>query len=352
MSPPAKHRFHAPVQPDSPAAKNRVDVHVHFVPDFYRDALNAAGQSKPDGIEKLPDWTEESALRLMDELGVQTSILSISSPGVHLGDDGQARELSRQVNEYSADLKKRHPGRFGHLASTPLPDVEASVTEAGYALDELHAEGVVVQSNHHGLYLGDERLEPLWAALNQRAAAVLVHPTSPSAALSERLNAKIPQPLTEFFFDTGRAVIDLVTAGVLERHPAIRFIVPHAGAVLSILTQRIDSALPLLKAKLDEPVPLLRDAMRKLHFDLAGLPVPEILLGLLNLADKTHLHYGSDFPFTPPPLVKKLHGELEHTPLLSDAERRAMFGQNARKLFPKLGGPEAVCLPNRTNPPK
>lgn len=315
---------------------DRIDVHSHFIPGFYRDALVASGQSAPDGIEELPDWDEQSALRLMDDLGVRVAVLSISSPGVHLGDDGQARELSRRVNEYGADLKRRIPGRFGYLASTPLPDIEGAVAEVAHALDELGAEGVVVQSNHRGLYLGDERLEPFWAALDQRSATVLVHPTSPPTVSSARINAKVPQPLTEFFFDTGRSLVDLVTAGVLERHPAIRFVVPHAGAVLPVLTQRIDTALPMLTRKGKEPVPLLRDAMRKLHFDLAGMPVPELLEGLLNLADKSHLHYGSDFPYTPPPLAKKLLGELEATPLLDEAVRRGMFGGNARELFPKL----------------
>ena len=47
-----------------------------------------AGQSAPDGIEKLPDWDEQSALRLMDALGVRVALLSVSSPGAHLGDDG------------------------------------------------------------------------------------------------------------------------------------------------------------------------------------------------------------------------------------------------------------------------
>ena len=317
-------------------AADRIDVHAHCLPDFYRDALLGAGQSAPDGIEKLPDWSEESALRLMDELGVRTALLSVSSPGVHLGDDGQARELSRRVNEYSADLKTRQPGRFGYFASTPLPDVEAAAAEAAHALDQLHADGVVVQSNHQGLYLGDEKLEPFWAVLDQRSAVVLIHPTSPPTVNSKRINAKIPQPLTEFFFDASRSLVDLITAGVLERYPAICFIVPHAGAVLPILTQRIDLALSLLTAKRDHPLPRLRDAMPKLHFDLAGMPVPELLSGLLSLADQTHLYYGSDYPFTPPPLVKKLCGELEATPLLTDDVRGDMFANNARQLLPWL----------------
>ena len=310
------------VEPD------KIDVHVHFIPDFYRDALAAAGKSKPDGTQGLPNWDEASALSLMDELGVRASVLSASA-GVHFGDDVQSGKLCRRINEYGAELKLKYPKRFGHLASVPLPDIEGAVAEASYALDALGADGVVVQSNHHGLYLGDPKLDPFWAVLNDRSAVVLIHPTAPAAVDSARINDKIPLPVMEYF-------VDMVTSGVLKRYENIRFIVPHAGAVLSILTKRVDLALPLLTAKRDEPFPSLREAMRHLHFDLAGVPVPELLSGLLGLVDETHLHYGSDFPFTPLPACKKLLHMLETTPLLSENARRGMFGKNAGLLFPKL----------------
>jgi hypothetical protein len=64
---------------------DKVDVHAHFIPEEYREALIAAGQDRPDGIPALPQWSEELALAAMDELGIRLAILSISSPGVHIG---------------------------------------------------------------------------------------------------------------------------------------------------------------------------------------------------------------------------------------------------------------------------
>ncbi len=315
---------------------DRIDVHVHFIPDFYRDALVAAGYSKLDGIQALPSWDPTSALSAMDELGVRVAVLSASSPGVHFGDDIQAKKLCRQVNEYGAELKLQYPGRFGHLASVSLPDVNGAIEESTYALDKLGADGVIVLSNHRGLYLGDEKLEPFWAALNERSAVVLIHPTAPAATSSSRIDEKLPLPVMEYFFDTSRSIVDMVTAGVTRRYQNIRFIVPHAGSALPILARRIDLALPLLTAKRDEPLPTLQEAMRNFHFDLAGVPVPELLSALLSLIDESHLHYGSDYPFTPLPACKQLLGALAATPLLSEAARVGMFGNNAKQLFPKL----------------
>jgi len=73
---------------------DRIDVHVHFIPDFYRAALVAAGYSRLDGIQALPGWDATSALRVMEELGVRVAILSASSPGVHFGDGIQAQKLA------------------------------------------------------------------------------------------------------------------------------------------------------------------------------------------------------------------------------------------------------------------
>ena len=77
---------------------SRVDVHAHFLPDHYRQAALAAGQQHPDGMPALPDRSQADALALMGKLSIQMAMLSVSSPGAHLGDDGSARELARAVN--------------------------------------------------------------------------------------------------------------------------------------------------------------------------------------------------------------------------------------------------------------
>jgi hypothetical protein len=71
----------------------------------------------------------------MDRLGIATSLLSVSSPGVHFGDDGAARDLARQVNEEGHRAAEAHPGRFGLFAALPAPDVDSSVAEIGYCYD-------------------------------------------------------------------------------------------------------------------------------------------------------------------------------------------------------------------------
>lgn len=315
---------------------DRIDVHAHYVPDFYRSALEAAGHTRPDGIKAIPEWSEDLALRAMDDLGVATAVLSISSPGVYFGDAGAAAALARQVNEEGARLVRAHPGRFGFFASLPLPDVAAAEEELRYALDVLHADGIVLETNHAGVYLGDERLEPLYAEAARRDAVVFVHPTTPAGG--EHLALGYPRPMLEFMFETTRSITDLVLSGVLDRHPDLKVIVPHAGAALPVLAGRVELLLPLLTPAGGPGLPSVRKALRRLHFDLAGAPVPELLDALLKVADPGRLHYGSDFPFTPLAPAVELADTLSRTPSLESSVRADMFRCNALDLLPRLAG--------------
>ncbi len=309
-----------------------IDVHAHLVPDAYRDALVEAGHSQPDGFPLIPAWSSEEHVAVLDQLGIATALLSISSPGVHFGDDEAARALARAVNEAGREAVTRHPGRFGLLASLPLPDVDGALAEIAYALDHLEADGVALLTHAHGCYLGDAALEPVMEELDRRAARVFIHPTSPPCSHLTSLGR--PRPMIEFLFDTSRAVTNLVLNGVVARHRAIEWIVPHAGATLPMLADRI-AAFRTVLPDVDPAADVIGDLAR-LHYDLAGFPLPRQLDALLAIATVEHLHYGSDHPFTP------VHAAADRVQqLASVGDETALLDHltaNTRALFPGLAG--------------
>jgi predicted TIM-barrel fold metal-dependent hydrolase len=137
-------------------------------------------------------------------------------------------------------------------------------------------------------------------------------------------------------FETTRSVTDLITSGVLTRHPNIRFIVPHAGAALSVLANRVELGLAVLSNQNSGRPPSFRTDLRRLHFDLAGAPVPDLLRALLSVADPKNIHYGSDYPFTPAPACAKLQQLLWQTDLLEGSLCEDMWRTNSLRLFPRL----------------
>ncbi|WP_223262548.1 amidohydrolase family protein [Sphingobium sp. SCG-1] len=327
-----------PVVRHPSGATGIIDVHTHFVPDAYRSAASAAGHVKPDGMPALPAWSEAEMLAMMNRLGIGTAILSISSPGVHFGNDAAARQLARTVNTEAARLKSAHPARFGFFASLPLPDVEGALAEVTAAFDKLGADGVILESNSGGIYPGDPRFDPVYAELNRRGAVVLLHPTSPHCPGCIQPGPTVPAPVLEFMFETTRAVTNLVLTRCIERYPQIRFIIPHAGAAMPVLVDRIAMAAAIMPGMAGTSPDAILATLRKLHFDLAGAPVPRLLTALRSFADPEHLLYGSDWPFTPEAAVTKLLARLKVS-LASDGDAQAIFSGNARRLFPQLVEP-------------
>lgn len=316
-----------------------IDVHQHYLPEFYRQAAAAAGLSQPDGIPGLPKWDVQSALDIMDRRNIGTGVLSISSPGVHFGDVVAAQSLARAVNEAGAKAVSMHPKRFGLFASLPLPDMDVSLRELEYALDTLHADGIALETNHRGIYLGDARFEPLFNELNRRGALVFIHPTSPYCPTcqgTDKPGLRYPAPMLEFMFDTTRAITHLILSGTLQRNPKVRIIVPHAGAALPTLSDRIVGIIPALGIKNTPSGAQVLEQLRGLYYDLAGLPVPKMLDALLMTTTTDHLLYGSDWPFTVEPVVTHLRELFDATPRFDAATRQMIVRDNALKLLPRL----------------
>jgi predicted TIM-barrel fold metal-dependent hydrolase len=335
----------APARAQPPSVR-RIDVHAHYLPERYRAALAAAGHSKPSGMPGIPAWSAAQHVEMMDRNGIEASIISISAPGLHFGDDAAARELARHVNDQGAAAAQAFPKRFGVFASLPLPDIDGSLQEINHAFDQLHVDGVVVESNHNGVYLGDRRLDPVFAELNRRKATVFIHPTNPHCPCCQgqapgQDAASLPPigypfPMLEFMFETTRAVFNLILSGTLARFPDLKVIVPHAGATVPVLADRVSGLSPALGLPEKLDVKRFHDTLRSLYYDLAGFPLPRQLLPLLELADPSRILYGSDWPFTPEPLVAALAGQLDQTPLLTQRLHEDFMRNNALALFPRF----------------
>lgn len=318
----------------------KIDVHVHYLTQAYKDALLNMGEKNPDGFPS-PEWDPEVHLKTMEHLGISSSMLSISSPHINFGDRNAAKILARKVNEEGAELVKTYPGRFGLFASLPLPNVEDSIDEMQYAKDILHVDGFALPTNTQGVYLGNPCLDPVFEELNRLKAVVVLHPNKPGS-VPENVVEGLPIPIMEFFFDTTRTVINMILKGTLRKFPGIKFIIPHAGAFLTILAERFDSAIQMIPASFGENIKGekdridIYDALKNLYYDVAGVCLPRQLAALLQIVNADHLLYGSDYPYTPEFGCITLADALDKTDLLNDEQRRAVYHDNALKLFSHL----------------
>ncbi|MFE9929171.1 amidohydrolase family protein [Streptomyces sp. NPDC005533] len=304
----------------------RIDVHHHVIPPDRSRAI--ADRTAVLGWP-VPAWDRQGAIAMMDRRSIATGILSYAAPLGAPDDVEGARATARPVNEFTAELMKDRPDRFGNFAVLPLPDVDGALDEAAHALDELDADGVMVLSNAHGRYLGDPDFEPLWAELDAREAVVLVHPTAPPGAMVPGL----PSPLVDFPYDTARTALHLAGAGVPGRYPRLKMILPHAGGFLPYAAHRFASAARLRPGR--TPEDLLAE-LRRFYFDTAFCAGPASLPSLLAFAEPGHVLYGSDFPMVPEEWCAGFDDGLDGYPHWADGQLHAIHRGNAESLFPRL----------------
>jgi predicted TIM-barrel fold metal-dependent hydrolase len=321
------------------SAPRTIDVHAHFLPPVYREALRDAGMKTLDGGIPVPDWSPEQALAIMDEVGIAGAVLSVSSPHVSFVDAAIAVSLCRAINDYSAEIRRRHPGRFGAFAILPLADMTASLAELDRALGELDLEGVALPTHTQGHYLGDAYLTPLLEALDAAQATAFVHPTSPCCF--EAFGLELPAPMIEFPFDTTRAAASLLYSGALARNPRINFILPHGGGTLPFLAPRMAAvgSHPALGSRARPPLQALK-AFSHFFYDTALSVTPQQIAALRALAPISQVLYGTDFPFANADRLRMAEQAFAALPFSS--EEQAMVRQgNAARLF---GGFAARCV--------
>ncbi|KAJ5656903.1 hypothetical protein N7507_008853 [Penicillium longicatenatum] len=325
----------------------KIDLHAHCVPASYREYClenDFAGRGHPDGMPAIPDWDALSHIELMKKLNITKSVLSMSSPGTHLtpGNDEEARSLTRRINEDMSKICSEHSEHFIFFASLPLPDVEGSLAEIDYALDHLGAVGFQILTNSHGIYPGDPRFAGVFDKLSERKATVFFHPTSchiqsPETGSVIRVtpNPGVPSPLMEFMFDTTRSIASLITSGTVTRCPGITFLMCHCGATLPPIISRIAEFSKFLGGNAVTEKEIKNVLQTRFYIDLAGVPFPDQIHGMLRAVDTSRLVYGSDYPYTPAPavgaLAKRLDDNLEES--FGSGTAQKILSKNAKVLM-------------------
>jgi aminocarboxymuconate-semialdehyde decarboxylase len=316
-----------------------VDLHQHVMPDFYWDASNEDGNAA-GGITP-PSWSLAGAIAYLDEAEIDVAVPSISTPGVHFGDDAAARKLARQVNEYLADIKRDRPDRFGAFAAVPLPDVEGSLDQIAYALDVLELDGVSIMTNAGGSYLGDSRFDPIFTELQRRAAVVFVHPIASPDPIAHTLG--LPDTLLDYPVDTSRAIAKLHYSNTFARTPDVKYVFVHAGGTIPYLASRfaIVDEMDVIPGAQERGA--FADVLPHLYWDTASAFSDPVLHMLRSVTGLGNVVFGTDYPY--PHNAISIGGlrHLQNTAELDDGERCGVLGESAARLIPRLARVESTA---------
>ncbi len=311
-----------------------VNCHTHFVLPAYYEAVVKHHADQEDGFPMPTSWSIEENLAFMDEVGVDVSVMSLSTPHPFWGNVQESKELCHTINTQIAAEIKKYPDRFKFMAALPIPDAQGSIEETKYAMDELGAVGVKVPSNAQGIYLGNKILEPLYEELNKRNAVVIIHPSRPPF-LSEGVFTSGPMPIFEYLVDESRSVIDILTSGVLDRYPNIKFILPHNGAFMPTVIDRLARiSKHLVETGFMEKEADIYGGMNKFYIDISGDVLPRNFDNLITMAAPEKILFGLDYPHTKrATLVKNAPVIKEFLMKKYPEHAEKILGGNAMKLF-------------------
>ena len=274
----------------------RIDVHAHYWTDAYLDMLVEMGRTDTatqrgigaGGVAEL-----DARRRLMDRAGVDMQVLS-AAPQLPYGDDrNRAGTAARYVNDEYADLVSAHPDRFRTFAATPMPHIDAAISEMSRAINELGMVGLTMNTSVLDRAITDPDFEPVFAELDRRGVILYLHPAGNGACSPLVSEHRITWMVGAPFEDT-IAAMQLITAGHLQKYPAVKIICSHRGGALPMITRRADDQVKWETPDIPETP---SQAVHRLWYDsVSHCHVPALRCAIESFgADRILL--GTDFPY-------------------------------------------------------
>jgi aminocarboxymuconate-semialdehyde decarboxylase len=321
-----------------------IDFHNHFYPPAYLDAIRKG----PSNVRVTMDSEGNPLLHypgdyniavpghrdidyrtaVLDRLGIDMQVITLTTPGTHIEQPSRAAELARLVNDAFARIIAERGSRFTALATLPLNDPAASVLEFDRAMGQLGLPGAMLFSNVNGVALADDRYWPLYERASERKAVLYIHPVHPVGV--EAMTDYWLMPLVGFLTDTTLAAAKLVFSGVVRRFPGIRWVLAHLGGAIPYLAERLDrgyEAFTECRRNIDRPP---SEYLRGFYYDSVNFD-PAALRLAIGFAGVDHILAGSDYPHQIGSLEKMLAsiGALELRP----EDKAKILGENTRGLL-------------------
>ncbi len=275
----------------------KIDIFAHILPEKYYTALGAKvdlnnyNLTKCRAAKRRDVQDLEYRLKLMDRYPDVLQVITISLPPLDKIVSPQDQiELSKIANDELTEIQVKHPDKFiAGVASVPVDDMDAALKETDRAITQLGLKGIQLNARVNGEGLDDPKFKPLYEKMAKYDLPIWIHPCS---------DDKLDEPLFGWPFATTWAMRCLVTAGVFQDYPNIKFITHHCGAMVSFFADRIKWLYPL-KFKLGEPARNWSEDFHKFYNDTATYGCTPSLMCGYDYFGADHLLFGTDAPLGP-----------------------------------------------------
>lgn len=206
----------------------------------------------------------------------------------------EADELARITNIHIAQMIAGAPKRFLGIGMVPMQDPELAAKRLE-DVSRLGLLGIEIGSHIDGIPLGDERLDPVYAAAEALGLLIFIHPLHP-AGLDRIGGRREFAAISAFPLETAMATVSLLGARVMERFPKLRILLSHGGGATAWILPRIDfvcSGGSLLNGYLPESA---AQTSKRFWYDTITYDAAALTYLAQRVGDD-RLVVGSDYPF-------------------------------------------------------
>jgi aminocarboxymuconate-semialdehyde decarboxylase len=277
-------------------------------------------------------WSLERRLEVMEAARVECQVLSPMPELLSYWlEPEDAESLGRHVNDTIATMVSDGKGRFAGLGMVPMQDPDRAVAELE-RLMKMGFKGVEIGTNVNGVSIADKRYGPFFAAAERLGAAIFVHALHPAG--TDRLVGPPNMPALALFpCETSTAIVSLMMAGIIGRHPRLRIAFSHGGGVFGLVLPRFMHGWKLLAGMKEATGGSPAELARRLYYDTLVYDA-DTLKFLIERFGITQLCVGTDHPFTieeaePVSAVEKLGLSAADEALVLEGNARRFLGEAA-----------------------
>ncbi|HEX3954199.1 MAG TPA: amidohydrolase family protein [Stellaceae bacterium] len=277
----------------------------------------------------LQSSSPEQRIADMDHMGIDIQAISPAPRQTYYGADPDlGLAVSREINDFMAEICGRYPDRFVGLGTIPFQAPDLAIAELERLHKSLGFRGIEIMTHVAGEDLSAPRFRKIFARCEELGMLVFMHSdgfTEAGRFHDHYFANVIGNPL-----DTTVAVHHLIFGGVLEDYPNLKLVLSHGGGFLPAYSGRIDHGASARPDTCECIRHMPTTYLKRLYFDTIVYTHHQLEY-LVEQYGADHILMGTDYPADMgenDPI-----GFVEGAAGLDDSERRAILGRNAARLL-------------------
>jgi len=255
-----------------------------------------AGDTRRDLLE-----LDDGRIAAMDDAGIDTAVLSFTTPGLQSLDGPEAASLQGPANDTIAAAVRRHPGRLQGFATLATPAPAAAADELRRAVTRLGLNGAMVNAHSGARSLDAPQFWDIFEAAADLRAPIYLHPRAPVPVVTDAYYRGFDAPVDALLatgafgwhYDAGLTVLRMIIAGVFDRFPDLQIILGHWGEVVLFYLDRI----AILDAVTSLQRPIAEYFRSNIHITPGGISSHKYLRWSMETVGADRIMYASDYPF-------------------------------------------------------